>query len=167
MSRLILIIVGNLALIFPAQATHQPPVTQRRHPAREPLEQRLARESNADITGPTLSILFSRPPPKLKPRDSNDNSVPFVENLLSPHFPDLVLRVRSATSIKATQLETSDSGNGKARVVDDEEPKDIAQKPGLADVASTSGTRIFSRRLTAQRPSPVSNASETTSSTSR
>ena len=66
-----------------------------------------------------------------------------VEKLLSPRFPDLALRARSATSIKTTQPETSGGGSGRAGVVDDEEPKDTAQKPGaLARVPRFTATPL-------------------------
>ena len=104
------------------------------------MKQRLARESDVDITEPVRNILSSlerRPVHSEKPKDSSEDAAELIESLLSSIFPGLVLRSQPqpAPSTEKAQPNASDKGKGKARAEDVEKPQEPAPKPESAGEA--------------------------------
>jgi len=125
--------VAYSILIGPSsQITRQPQVIKRKSLA-DILNQRLAAESDTDVTEPIkniLSSLESRPAQSEKPKDSNEDAAELIENLLSSIFPGLMLHTQSQSTPSTEQAKpsVSDKGKEKARAVDFEEPKKTAPK---------------------------------------
>lgn len=134
------ILVAYSILIGPSfQVTRQPHVVKRKSLA-DILNQRLAVESDTDVTEPIkniLSSLESRPVQFEKPKDSNEDAAELIESVLSSIFPGLTLHTRSQSTPLTEQAKpsVSDKGKGKARAVDFEEPKEPAPKPESAEEA--------------------------------
>jgi hypothetical protein len=108
-----------------SQITRQPHVAKRK-PVADALEQRLATESDADITEAIKNILSSlepRPVQSEKPKDSNEDAAGLIEDLLSSIFPGLEFHTQSQSTPSTEQAKpsVSDKGKGKARAVDPEE----------------------------------------------
>jgi len=102
----------------------------KRKPLVDALKQRLATESDADITEPIQNILSSLGPSPVqpeKPKDSGEDAAKLIKNLLSSIFPDLVFHAQPqpTPSIEGVQPSVSDKGKGRARAADVEE----VQKP--------------------------------------
>ena len=124
------------------QITRQPHVTKRK-PITDLLEQRLAGESDADITGPIkniLSYLEPRPVESEKPKDPSEDAHKLIENLLSSIFPGLFVQSQPepVPSTEQTEPTTSDSekGKGKARAVDvnESQPKSESADETFANI---------------------------------
>jgi len=101
------------------------------------LKQRLATESDADISETIRGILPSlvpHPAQSEKPRDSDEDAPELIQNLLSSVFPGLVFRTQpqSTPSTEQAQPSVSDKGKGKAPAVHFEEPQQSAPKPESA-----------------------------------
>ena len=104
------------------------------------MRQRLAAETNADITEPIqniLSALGSRPTQPEKPKDSDEDAAKLIENIISSIFPGLVFhpQPQSSPSTEQAQPTVSEKGKGKARAVDIEEPRETLPKPESAGEA--------------------------------
>ena len=131
------VLVVDLILISSSpQVARQPHVAKRR-PLVDALKQRLAAESDVDITEPIQSILSSlgpRPAQSEKPEESNEDIAKLVEDVLSSIFPGLVFRTQPqpAPSTEKPQANASDKGKGKARAVDVEESQKPTPKPESA-----------------------------------
>ena len=135
------VLVVRTILTGSSQICRQPHVVKRR-PLADILKQRLATESDADITEVirnVLSSLESRPVQSEKPKDSDEDATKFIENLLSSIFPGLEFRARPQTAPRTEQDQpsVSDKGKGKARAVASEEPQ--RPTPTSEHVDETSG----------------------------
>ena len=127
-------LITNSILNGCSQITRQPHVAKRK-PLVDALKERLARESDADITEPIQNILSSlepRPAQSEKPKDPSEDVAKLIENLLSSVFPGLVFHTQPqpAPSAEKSQLSVTDKGKGKAR--DFEEPQNPASMPESA-----------------------------------
>ena len=123
----------------PGPNQHLPQVTRQPHVAKcrrldDTLKQRLAAESDPDITEPIRNILSHLEPGSAqseKPKDTGDNAARLIENILSSIFPGLVSHTQPqpTPSTETTQASGPDKGKGKARAVNFEEPQKPAPKP--------------------------------------
>ena len=109
------------------QIARQPHVAKHRHVA-DTLTQRLATESDADVTELIRNILpslESRPVQSEKPEDSDEDTAKIIDDLLSSLFPGPESRTQPQPTppTEQDQAGVSDKGKGKARAVDLEEPR--------------------------------------------
>ena len=114
------------------QVTRQPHAAKRRS-LDDALKQRLAAESDPDITEPIrnlLSYLEPRPAQSEKPEDPREDAAKLIEDILSSIFPGLVTNAQPQPTppSETAQGSVSDKGKGKSRAVDVEEPKKSAPK---------------------------------------
>jgi len=115
------------------------PVTRHPHVVKrksldDVLKQRLATESDADVTETIQNILSSldpRPTQSEEPKDSDEDAAKLIQNFISSIFPDLVFRTQpqSTPSTEQVQPSVSDKGKGKAPAVHFEKPQESAPKP--------------------------------------
>ena len=125
--------VCSILISSSSQVTHQPHVVKHK-PVDDALKQRLASESDADITDTIQSILSSldpRPTHSEEPKDSDEDPAKLIQNLICSIFPGLVSRAQPqpTPSTEQAQPSVSEKGKGKARAVHFEEPQESASKP--------------------------------------
>ena len=133
-----ILVAGSILIGSSPQITSHPHVAKR-NPLADALKQRLATESDADVTEPIRNILSSLEPRRVqpeKPEAPNEDVAKLIENVLSSIFPGLAFRAQQqpAPSTEKSQVTVSDKGKGKARASDVEEPQKPAPKPESADV---------------------------------
>jgi len=112
------------------------------------LKQRLTTESETDTTEPIQNIISSLEPRPVQsdgPKDSGEDTVKLIENLLSSIFPGLVFHaeLQPTLSTKGVQPGFLDKEKGKARAVDIEEP----QKPATKSESAGEGFSEILRRV--------------------
>jgi hypothetical protein len=131
---LVLMFVVDLILIDSSpQIARQPHVVKRR-PLADALKQRLAAESDVDISEPIRNILSSlepRPAQSEKSEDASEGAAKLIEDLLSSIFPGLAFHTQPQPAPPAEKPEpsVSDKGKGKARAADVEEQRKPAPGP--------------------------------------
>ena len=110
---------------------HKPPV--------DVLRQRLAAESDADITQPIKNILSALEPCPVESekRKAPSKDVPKLEDVLSSIFPGLDFRTQPepTPSTEKVQPIVPDNGKGKTRAVDVEVPQKPETRPKSAEEA--------------------------------
>ncbi|KAF9785091.1 hypothetical protein BJ322DRAFT_1218799 [Thelephora terrestris] len=110
----------------PQPITRQPHVVKRK-PLADVLKQRIAGESDADITQPIKNILSALEPrpAESKERKASNQDASGLENILTSIFPGLNFRAQPEPIPSTEQVKTSvpDRGKGKTRAVDVEDPK--------------------------------------------
>ena len=141
------------------QATWQPHVAKRR-PLDDTLKQRLAAESDPDITEPIrniLSYLEPRPAQSEKPEEPREDAARLIEDILSSIFPGFASRAQPqpTPSTETAQASGPDKGKGKARAVHFEEPQKPAPKPESAGEAFADILR-HAMELSKSTPAPRS-----------
>jgi hypothetical protein len=130
---LVMLVVDVILIDSSPQIARQPHVVKRR-PLADALEQRLAAESDTDITEPIRNILSSlepRPAQSEKSEDSSEGAAKLIEDLLSSIFPGLAFHTQPqpAPPTEKAEPSVSDKGKGKARAVDVEEARKPASGP--------------------------------------
>ena len=133
------ILVICVVLIYSSQITRQPHVVKR-SPLVDTLKQRLATESDPEVTDLIRSILPSlepRPVQSEKPKDSDEDAARFIGSLLSSVFPGLEFRTQPPPTPRTEQDQPSVSGKGKgkARAMHFEEPQEPAPTSEHVDEA--------------------------------
>ena len=151
--------VAHLILIGSFQTACRPPVVERR-PLADALKQRLATESDTDITEPIRDILSSLGPQPVQSqelKDSAEDAAKLVENLLSSIFPGLTFHTQPQPTPSTEKVEpsVSDKGKGKTRNVDVEESKKPVPKSEPADEPFADILRHF-MELSKSTPAPRS-----------
>ena len=142
-----------------SQVTRQPHFATRR-PLDDTLKQRLATESDPDITESIRNIL-SYLEPRLdqseKPKDPKEDAARLIEDILSSIFPGFVSHTQPqpTPSTETAQASGSDKGKGKARAVNFAEPQKPAPKPEPAGEAFADILR-HAMELSKSTPAPRS-----------
>ena len=126
-----------------SQVTRRAHAVKRGHLA-DTLTQRLATESDPDVAELIQNILPSlepRPVKSEKSKDSNEDTVKIIEDVLSSIFPGLEFRTHPQPTPRTEQDQpnVSGKGKGKARAVDSEESHEPASTSrrvdeGFADI---------------------------------
>ena len=130
----VFMLVVDLILIDSSpQIARQQHVVKRR-PLADALKQRLAAESDTDITEPIRNLLSSlepRPAQSENSEDASEGATKLIEDLLSSIFPGLAFHTQPQPAPPTEQAEpsVSDKGKGKARAVDAEEPRKPVSGP--------------------------------------
>lgn len=152
----------DLALTRPSPQIIRQPHVAKRKPVVDTLKQRLATESDADISESIQNILSSlepRPVQSEEPEVANEDVAQLVKNILSSIFPGLAFHTQPQATPTAEEHQPSvtDKGKGKARAADVEETRKPAPKPESAGEAFADLVRHV-MELSKSTPAPRSSS---------